>query len=51
MGKSTKTGREREPSRIQKGSSLARAFFRRLGIRSARDARERGDGTHRPGRD
>jgi hypothetical protein len=40
MGKSRKTGRELEPARIQKGTPLARKFFAKLGITSARYERQ-----------
>jgi hypothetical protein len=40
MGKSRKTGRELEPARIQKGTSLARNLFAKIGITSARYDRQ-----------
>lgn len=36
MAKSRKTGREREPEWIQKGTPLARKLFAKIGITSAR---------------
>ncbi|USZ69497.1 hypothetical protein NGM10_07115 [Halorussus salilacus] len=43
MGKSRKTGRELEPARIQKGTPLARKFFAKLGITSARYDRQQSE--------
>ncbi|WP_168215770.1 hypothetical protein [Halorussus ruber] len=40
MVKSRKTGRELEPSWIQKGTPRARKFFAKLGITSARYDRQ-----------
>ncbi len=45
MGKSRKTGNELEPSRIQKGTPLARKLFAKIGITSAQyDRQQREEG-------
>lgn len=40
MAKSRKTGREREPEWVQKGTPLARKLFAKIGITSARYDRQ-----------
>lgn len=37
MTKSQKTGREREPEHVEKGSTFAKALFRKIGITSAHE--------------
>lgn len=43
MGKSRKTGRELEPSRIQKGTPLARKLFAKIGTTLARYDRQQAE--------
>jgi hypothetical protein len=43
MAKSRKTGREREPAWVQKGTPLARRLFAKIGITSARYDRQQKD--------
>lgn len=41
MTKSRKTGREREPEHIEKGSDFAKALFKKIGITSAHEKQKR----------